>query len=341
MPDLHIGTLGIVGGGLIGSSIMRAARARGAAKRIVAIDADADVRERLEELALADAVRAPGADAGAQIDHLILAVPLGAMARAVETLAPSLSAETVVSDVGSSKRSVMADMARVLPHPARFVPAHPIAGTEQSGPDAGFAELFAGRWCLLTPGPETDPEALAQTRHFWEALGAKVEEMDAGHHDVVLATTSHLPHLIAYSIVGTAAELEDITRSEVIKFSAGGFRDFTRLAASDPVMWRDVCLNNRDAVLQMLEKFSADLDALEASVRAGDGPALLDLFTRTRAVRRSIIDAGQEVAAPDFGRRASTVEQELADTQESSAPTEKNAHREVDAPARAASPLAE
>ncbi|MEL7544340.1 MAG: prephenate/arogenate dehydrogenase family protein [Pseudomonadota bacterium] len=295
-------TLAVIGLGLIGSSIARAVAARGLAQRIIGIDRSADVCARAVEIGLGDEVRPLDGDAARGADLVVLAVPLGAMGDVVRAIRPSLDSMAVVTDVGSSKQSVLRDMADAMLRPERFVAGHPIAGTEQSGPDAGFSTLFDGRWCILTPDTSTDENALTTVRRFWEALGSTVETMDAAHHDLVLATTSHLPHLIAYNIVGTAADLEDITRSEVIKFSAGGFRDFTRLAASDPVMWRDVCLNNRDALLQMLDNFSSDLADLRASVAHGDGDALFELFARTRAIRRGIIDAGQEVAGPDFGR---------------------------------------
>ncbi|MGI9405699.1 MAG: prephenate/arogenate dehydrogenase family protein [Hyphomicrobiaceae bacterium] len=294
----------VAGLGLVGSSLLHAMRRGGLAGKTVGVDSDKSVRTRAEELKLADEIASPTAACASGADLVILAVPLGAMKDVAATLAPGLAAGTIVTDVGSSKRSVIRDMAEVLPDGVHFVPGHPIAGTEQSGPDAGFAELFDGRWCVLTPDDTTDKEALARVKAFWQAIGCDIEIMTADHHDVVLAITSHLPHLIAYNIVGTAADLEDITSSEVIKFSAGGFRDFTRLAASDPVMWRDVCLNNKDAILEMLARFSEDLSALQRAVRWDDGAALFDLFTRTRAVRRRIVDAGQETADPDFGRQA-------------------------------------
>ena len=200
------------------------------------------------------------------------------------------------------KASLIDDVGPYVPEGVHFIPGHPIAGTEQSGPDAGFPELFDGRWCILTPLEDSDPDMVAKLSRFWEACGSKIDVMDAKHHDLVLAITSHLPHLIAYNIVGTADDLEAVTKSEVIKYSAGGFRDFTRLAASDPTMWRDVCLNNRDAILEMFGRFSEDLAAMQRAIRWGDGDALFDLFTRTRDIRRSIVDAGQEVAAPNFGR---------------------------------------
>ena len=299
-----VSTLAVVGLGLIGSSILQAVRGRGLATRTIGSDQSETVCARAMDLGLADLICQPSADALADADLIILSVPLGAMHSAAAVFAGHLKPGAIITDVGSSKRSVMTDVVAVLPDNVHFVPGHPIAGTEQSGPDAGFAELFDGRWCILTPDASTDQGALRTVASLWRAMGSHIEEMDAPHHDLVLATTSHLPHLIAYSIVGTAADLEEVTRSEVIKFSAGGFRDFTRLAASDPVMWRDVCLKNKDAILEMLARFPEDLSAMQKFVRTEDGNALLDLFTRTRAVRRSIIDAGQEVPAPDFGRGA-------------------------------------
>jgi cyclohexadieny/prephenate dehydrogenase len=207
----------------------------------------------------------------------------------------------IISDVGSSKKSVADALARALPEHI-IIPAHPVAGTEQSGPEAGFAALFSNRWCILTPPAEADPDAVERLGSFWAKLGARIEIMDAEHHDLVLAVTSHIPHLIAFTIVGTASDLEDVTRSEVIKYSAGGFRDFTRIAASDPVMWRDVFLNNKTAVLEMLDRFSEDLTAMQRAIRSGDGETLHDLFSRTRAIRRQVIEQGQDDERPDFGR---------------------------------------
>ena len=236
-------------------------------------------------------------------DCVILCTPVGTYGALAAAIAPALKPGAVLSDVGSVKAAVVAAIAPHVPKGVHFVPAHPVAGTEYSGPDAGFAELFDNRWCILTPPPKTDRAALERTRAFWRALGANVEVMNPEHHDLVLAITSHVPHLIAYNIVGTAADLETVTRSEVMKFSAGGFRDFTRIAASDPTMWRDVFLNNKKAVLEVLGRFSEDLAYLQRAIRWGEGDKLFELFTRTRAVRRSIIDLGQETAEPDFGRR--------------------------------------
>ena len=269
--------------------------------RITGHDRDADVRETARALGFCDDIAdTPGA-AVIDADLVILCVPVGAMAEAAAAIADDLPADAIVSDVGSSKEAVLAALTEALPN-ARIVPAHPVAGTERSGPEAGFASLFQGRWCILTPPAAADPADVARVQAFWERLGAMVETMDAGHHDRVLAITSHLPHLIAYTIVGTASDLEEVTRSEVIKYSAGGFRDFTRIAASDPTMWRDVFLSNREAVLDMLQRFSEDLTALQRAIRWGEGDALFDLFTRTRAIRRSIVEEGQDDARPDFGR---------------------------------------
>jgi cyclohexadieny/prephenate dehydrogenase len=296
--------LAIVGLGLIGSSIARAARRVNAAAAIVACDVDADVRARVEQLGIADEVVASLGAGVRDADLVILCVPVGATGAVGETIAPHLKEGAIVSDVGSVKSAVIAALQPVLPSFARLVPAHPVAGTEHSGPDAGFETLFKRRWCILTPPEEADVEAVALVRAFWEALGSNVETMSAAHHDLVLAMTSHIPHLIAYNIVGTAADLEEVTSSEVIKFSAGGFRDFTRIAASDPTMWRDVFLYNKEAVLEVLGRFNEDLAALQRMIRWGDGDKLFDLFTRTRAIRRGIIEQGQETAAPDFGRQA-------------------------------------
>ncbi|MFM8541941.1 MAG: prephenate/arogenate dehydrogenase family protein, partial [Chakrabartia sp.] len=228
-------------------------------------------------------------------------VPVGAMGAVAQEIRDHVAPGAIISDVGSSKASVLAALTEALPG-HHIIPAHPVAGTERSGPEAGFAALFHNRWCILTPPEGADADKVAKLSAFWEALGANVDLMDAPHHDLVLAVTSHLPHLIAYTIVGTASDLESVTRSEVIKYSAGGFRDFTRIAASDPTMWRDVFLNNKDAVLEMLQRFSEDLTALQRAIRWGDGDALFDLFSRTRAVRRSIIEEGQDDDRPDFGR---------------------------------------
>ena len=294
----------LIGLGLIGSSIARAVRETMADVHLTGFDADTGVRERARALGFADAIAESAADAVADADLVILCVPVGSMAAAASAIAGALPADAVVSDVGSSKASVAATLREALPN-ATIVPAHPVAGTENSGPEAGFASLFQGRWCILTPDAEADPQAVERLQDFWTRMGAKVERMDAKHHDMVLAVTSHLPHLIAFTIVGTASDLEGVTESEVIKYSAGGFRDFTRIAASDPTMWRDIFLTNREAVLDMLQRFSEDLSLLQRAIRWGEGDTLFDLFTRTRAIRRSIIEQGQDDARPDFGRKHS------------------------------------
>ncbi|WP_435416804.1 prephenate/arogenate dehydrogenase family protein [Parerythrobacter aurantius] len=291
----------IIGLGLLGGSLGLALRDRLPQVETTGYDRDPATRQRAAERGLVGTVCETAADAVARADLVVLCVPVGAMGEAARELAPALSADAVVSDVGSSKRSVQKALAEALPGHVN-IPAHPVAGTEQSGPDAGFATLFEGRWCILTPPEGAPQEAVRRLTALWQSLGAKVEIMDAEHHDIVLAVTSHIPHLIAYTIVGTASDMEGVTRSEVIKYSAGGFRDFTRIAASDPVMWRDVFLNNRDAVLEMLGRFTEDLTALQRAIRSGDGETLHDLFSRTRAIRRSIIDEGQDDAKPDFGR---------------------------------------
>jgi cyclohexadieny/prephenate dehydrogenase len=294
--------IAIVGLGLIGSSIARAARAQDAVRSIVATARSPQTRKRVVELGLADKVVETNEEAVEGADLVIVCVPVGVCGAVAKEIGPHLKAGATVSDVGSVKGSIVRDMAPHLPKNIHFVPAHPVAGTEHSGPDAGFAELFENRWCILTPPEGTNAQAVDRLAAFWRLLGAKVETMTPEHHDIVLAITSHIPHLIAYNIVGTAADVEEVTQSEVIKFSAGGFRDFTRIAASDPVMWRDVFLNNKEAVLEMLGRFSEDLAALQRMIRWDDGSALEALFTRTRAIRRSIIEAGQDTEAADFGR---------------------------------------
>jgi len=268
---------------------------------LTAYDADPAVRARVVELGIADDVTdTPGA-AVIDADLVMLCVPVGAIGGAAEAIAHDLPAEAVVSDVGGAKLSVLEAMRAALPK-ALIIPGHPVAGTEHSGPDAGFATLFHGRWCILTPEENAPIQAVERVRAFWEKLGSQVEIMTARHHDLVLAVTSHVPHLIAYSIVGTASDLEDVTQGEVIKYSAGGFRDFTRIAASDPTMWRDVFLNNKEAVLEILQRLTEDVTALQRAIRWGDGDTLFNLFTRTRAIRRSIIEQGQDDERPDFGR---------------------------------------
>jgi cyclohexadieny/prephenate dehydrogenase len=295
--------LALIGLGLIGSSLARVARRKGLAREIVASDTSSAVREKVAGLALADQVAETAAAAVAGADLIILCAPAGAMGTIAREIAPYLEPGAILSDTGSVKDSIVRAIAPHLPATVHFVPAHPVAGTEQSGPEAGFSTLFLNRWSILTPPEGTDPKAVAKLAAFWTGAGANVEIMQPAHHDLVLAITSHVPHLIAYNIVGTAADLEEVTQSEVIKFSAGGFRDFTRIAASDPTMWRDIFLNNKDAVLEMLGRFNEDLSALQRMIRNSDGDSLFELFTRTRAIRRGIIEQGQETAAPDFGRR--------------------------------------
>ena len=292
----------IIGTGLIGSSLARAVRKHMPTVRLTGHDADAAVRARADALGLFDDLTdTPGA-AVCDADLVILAVPVRATAAVAEAIADDLPEEAVVSDVGSVKAAVYRALAASIPRPQRIVPAHPVAGTESSGPDAGFAELFAGRWCILTPTEQADATLVERLAEFWRRLGSDVETMSPEHHDMVLAVTSHLPHLIAYTIVGTASDVEDVTRSEVIKYSAGGFRDFTRIAASDPTMWRDVFLENKEAVLAMLQRFTEDLTALQRAIRWDDGDFLFERFRETRETRRRVIDAGQDTAAPDFGR---------------------------------------
>jgi len=292
----------LIGFGLIGGSIARAAREQGLAKEIVTTARSEKTRARVMELGIVDRVVETNAEAVKDADLVILCIPVGACGPVAAEIAPHLKPGAIISDVGSVKAAVVKDMAPHLPANVHFVPAHPVAGTENSGPDSGFAELFINRWCILTPPEGADANAVEKLRAFWAGIGAKVEIMTPEHHDMVLAITSHLPHLIAYTIVGTADELEGVTQSEVLKFSAGGFRDFTRIAASDPTMWRDVFLTNKDAVLEMLGTFNEDLSKLTRAIRRGDGEALFEHFTRTRAIRRGIVEIGQDSAAADFGR---------------------------------------
>ncbi|TYC66405.1 prephenate/arogenate dehydrogenase family protein [Stappia sp. BW2] len=296
--------MALIGIGLIGSSLAQVARQRGLVKEIAISTRSEDTLQRAKELDLGDSYALDAAVAVEGADLVILCAPVGANEAIAKWIAPALKKGAILTDVGSTKGSVVDQVNPHVPEGVHFIPGHPIAGTEQSGPDAGFPTLFDHRWCILTPSEDTDPEALEKLSAFWRACGSDVDTMDARHHDLVLAIVSHLPHLIAYNIVGTADDLETVTKSEVIKYSASGFRDFTRLAASDPTMWRDVCLHNKDAILEMLARFSEDLSALQRAIRWGDGQMLFDLFTRTRGIRRSIIDAGQETDAPDFGRHA-------------------------------------
>ncbi|NIX75165.1 prephenate/arogenate dehydrogenase family protein [Microvirga terricola] len=297
------GRVALVGLGLIGSSIARATQRLKLAGTLVAIDNSEAVVARVRDLGIADEATTDVAAGVKDADLVILCVPVGACGAVAEAMGPSLKPGCIVSDVGSVKTSVINQVQPHLPAGVHLVPAHPVAGTEHSGPDAGFATLFFNRWCILTPPEGADEAAVARVNAFWQTLGSKVEVMTAQHHDLVLAITSHVPHLIAYNIVGTAADLETVTQGEVIKFSAGGFRDFTRIAASDPTMWRDIFLHNKEAVLEMLGRLNEDIALLARAIRWGEGDKLFDLFTRTRAIRRGIISEGQETAEPDFGRR--------------------------------------
>ena len=295
-------TIALIGIGLIGSSISHAVRRGGVASRIVGHAKSETTRQKALRLGLVTAVYGHAAEAVKDADLVILCVPVGACAAIAAEIGPHLRPGAILTDVGSVKGAVVRDVGPHVPAGVHFIPGHPIAGTEHSGPDSGFAELYDGRWTILTPLPDSDPAVVSKLKAFWEALGSNVEIMDAEHHDLVLGITSHVPHLIAFNIVNTAAHLGRVTDSEVIKFSAGGFRDFTRIAASDPTMWRDVFLNNREAVLEMLGRFTEDLIHLQRSIRFGDGETLFKLFTEARQVRRSIIQAGQDTSAPDFGR---------------------------------------
>jgi cyclohexadieny/prephenate dehydrogenase len=292
----------LIGLGLIGSSLARAIRSADKTCEIIAYDASEAVRARVAELGLANLVAPTLADAVMGADLVILCTPVLSYEKIAADMMAHLMPGAVVSDVGSVKNAVLDAVAKYIPATCHFVPAHPVAGTENSGPESGFATLFRNRWCILTPPEGTDPAAIETVSAFWRAIGADVEIMDAKHHDLVLAVTSHIPHLIAYTIVGTASDLEGVTKSEVIKYSAGGFRDFTRIAASDPTMWRDVFLTNKDAVLEVLQRLSEDISLLQRAIRWGEGDKLFELFTRTRAIRRSIIDAGQDTDSDDFGR---------------------------------------
>lgn len=297
--------MAVIGCGLIGSSVIRAAREAGVVGEVVVADASAAHRERIAQLGFADHLTGDIAEAVKDADLVVLAVPVLAMGQAAQAAAAALKPGATVTDVGSVKGSVADALAAALPDNVFIIPGHPIAGTEHSGPDAGLAELFQNRWVILTPQARTDEAYVAATARlseFWRGLGANVEQMDDRHHDLVLAVTSHLPHLIAYNIVGTAADMEEVTQAEVMKYSAGGFRDFTRIAASDPTMWRDVFVANKDAVLEILGRFTEDLQALSRAIRWGEADKLHDLFTRTREIRRGIIAAGQESAEPNFGR---------------------------------------
>jgi cyclohexadieny/prephenate dehydrogenase len=291
--SLHFDRVALIGVGLVGSSLARVLRRDALAGEIVACARRQETLDAARRLDLADRVTSDPAEAAAGADLVVVSTPISAYADIARRMAGVLKPGAIVTDVGSVKEAAVRDLQPSLPAGVHLVPGHPVAGTEHSGPEAGFAEMFQDRWCILTPLPEGDPAAVETVTRLWQAAGMKVVTMDAEHHDKVLAITSHLPHLIAYTIVGTATDLEDTLKSEVIKFSAGGFRDFTRIAASDPVMWRDVFLNNREAVLEMLQRFTEDLTALQRAIRRGEGDKLEDLFTRTRAIRRSIIEAKQ------------------------------------------------
>jgi cyclohexadieny/prephenate dehydrogenase len=285
--------IALVGIGLIGSSLVRVVRRDGLAGHVAVATRSQATLDKARELGLADSFSLDPAEAARDADLVVIATPLGAYAQVADAIAPVLKAGAIVTDVGSVKSAAVTDLAPRLPGHVHLVPGHPVAGTEHSGPEAGFPELFRNRWTILTPGPGTDPAAVERVAELWRRCGSRIEVMEAEHHDQVLAITSHLPHLIAYTIVGTVTDLEQATQREVIKFAASGFRDFTRIAASDPIMWRDVFLTNREAVLEMLGRFSEDLARLQRAIRWGEGEVLQDLFTRTRAIRRGIIDAGQ------------------------------------------------
>ena len=292
----------LIGLGLIAGSMSLAIRRAGLAAEVTGYARSAETRATAREIGLCDRICDTAAEAVADADLVVLCVPIGAMGPVAEEIAPHLKPSATVSDVGSVKKAVVESVAPHLPQGVQFIPAHPLAGTEHSGPRAGFAELFDNRFCLLVPDADTDTDALERLRALWRGMGATVEDMDAEHHDLVLAVTSHAPHLIAYTMVGVADDLRRVTDSEVIRYSAAGFRDFTRIAASDPTMWRDVFLNNKEATLEILGRFTEELFALQRAIRTGDGDLLFDYFTRTRAIRRGIIKAGQDTDAPDFGR---------------------------------------
>ena len=302
MTKPHFDTVALIGIGLVGSSISHGIRRGGLARRITGYAKTEATRNTAKRLDLVDEIFNSAAGAAEGADLVVLCVPVGACGAVASELAGSLKRGAILTDVGSVKGAVVRDVGPHVPDGVHFVPGHPIAGTEHSGPESGFAELFDGRWCILTPPPGADDEAVERLKAFWEALGSHVELMAPDHHDMVLAITSHVPHLIAFNIVNTAGHLERVTESEVIKFSAGGFRDFTRIAASDPTMWRDVFLNNKTAVIEMLGRFTEDLTALQRAIRFDDGETLFRLFGEARALRRGIIQAGQDTAAADFGR---------------------------------------
>ena len=294
--------IALIGLGLIGSSLGHAMKKHALATHISGFARSKQTRQRAAELGFVDSVHESAAAACRDADIVFLNTPPNALLPLAREIAPVLKDDAIISDVGSVKANVVRDVAPLLGERLHLVPGHPIAGTEESGPDAGFAELFEGRWCILTPTPETSLIAIDKIATLWRDMGSEVEFMDAAHHDMVLAITSHLPHLVAYNIVGTAARLESDMRGEVVKYSAGGFRDFTRIAASDPIMWRDIFLQNKEAVLDMLARFSGGLTELRQAIEKGDGDFLENMFSQTRTIRRSIIEAGQDTAAPNFGR---------------------------------------
>ena len=292
----------LIGLGLIASSMAHAMRREGLAGEIVGTSRSAETRDIASELGFCDRVVDTAAEAVKDADLVVLAVPVGAMNAVAREIGPHLREGATITDVGSVKRAVVDAVAPHLPEGVEFIPGHPLAGTEHSGPRSGFAELFENRFCILLPGEDSDPDAVDRLTRYWKAMGSNVETMDVDHHDLVLAVTSHTPHLIAYTMVGVADDLQRVTDSEVIRYSAAGFRDFTRIAASDPTMWRDVFLNNKDATLEILGRFTEELFALQRAIRTGDGDHLFDYFTHTRAIRRGIIEAGQDTDAADFGR---------------------------------------
>ena len=295
----------LIGLGLIASSIFWAVKRSGIANEVIGFARSSETRKTARRIGLCDCVCDTAIQAVQGADLVILCVPVGAMEELAKNISPALAKGVTVSDVGSVKRAVIDAVAPNIPDGVHFIPAHPLAGTEHSGPESGFAALFENRWCLLVPPENGDKAALAKLAAFWQGMGANVDQIDADHHDLVLAVTSHAPHLIAYTMVGVADDLRRVTDSEVIKYSAAGFRDFTRIAASDPTMWRDVFLNNKDATLEILGRFTEELFALQRAIRQSDGDHLHEYFTRTRSIRRGIIEAGQDTDQPDFGRSVS------------------------------------
>jgi cyclohexadieny/prephenate dehydrogenase len=305
MSEALFNKVALIGIGLIGSSLARVIREKNLAEHIAIMSRSQATLDEARALDLGDIYSTDSEEIVRHADLIIVSVPVGASGAVAKAIAFHLKPGAIVTDVGSTKASVIEQMLPHIPEGVHFIPGHPIAGTERSGPEAGFAELFEGRWCILTPLEGTDPEAQEKLSNFWRACGSKIDVMEHEHHDRVLAVVSHLPQIISYNIVGTASDLETVTDSEVIKYSASGFRDFTRLAASDPTMWRDICLHNQDAILEMLSRFSEDLSSLQRAIRWGDGDALFDLFTRTRSIRKSIIEAGEDVDTENFGRNLS------------------------------------